>query len=82
MKAENVYHTIKAIANQYHAHDDQMVAIAKWVEQEFDHKPGKKVQDPKCEEKILYWAKNLEHKSLSAAELVEEAEWLLKHVNS
>lgn len=29
------------------------------------------------EEKILYWAKSLEHKSLSVQELVENAKWLL-----
>lgn len=32
-------------------------------------------------EKILYWAKQLEHKSLSVDELVKNAEWLLSHIN-
>lgn len=31
------------------------------------------------EEKILYWAKSLEHKSLSVHELVENAKWLLSN---
>ena len=30
--------------------------------------------------KILYWAKQLEHKSLSLHELVENAKWLLDNV--
>jgi len=30
--------------------------------------------------KIIYWAKQLEHKSLSLHELVENAKWLLDHV--
>lgn len=34
----------------------------------------------KPEEKILYWAKSLEHKSLSLHELVENAKWLLHNV--
>lgn len=33
------------------------------------------------DEKILYWAKQLEHKSLSAAQLVENVEWLIKQIN-
>jgi hypothetical protein len=32
------------------------------------------------EEKIIYWAKQLENKSLSLHELVENAKWLLEHV--
>jgi len=32
------------------------------------------------DEKIIYWAKQLEHKSLSLHELVENAKWLLEHV--
>lgn len=33
------------------------------------------------EEKLLYWAKNLEHKSLSTHELIENAKWLLNNLN-
>jgi hypothetical protein len=36
-------------------------------------------QGATTEEKILYWAKQLEHKSLSVHELVENAKWLLEH---
>ena len=38
-----------------------------------------KDQEHTTEEKILYWAKQLEHKSLSVHELVENAKWLLEH---
>ncbi len=31
-------------------------------------------------DKIVYWAKQLEHKSLSLHELVENAKWLLENV--
>ena len=34
------------------------------------------------EEKIVYWAKNLEHKSLSLHELVEEGKWLVSHCSN
>lgn len=32
------------------------------------------------DKKILYWARQLEHKSLSLHELVENAKWLLDNV--
>lgn len=35
--------------------------------------------DATVDEKILYWAKQLEHKSLSVHELFENAKWLLEH---
>ena len=41
MKAEEIYHKMKAIAEPHHAYDDQMVAIAKWIEAEFDYNPKK-----------------------------------------
>lgn len=39
-----------------------------------------KKSDRERDEKILYWAKRLEHKSLSVNELVENAKWLLDHI--
>lgn len=41
MKAQDIYHKIKAIAEDYHAYTDQLVAIAKWIEAEFDYNPQK-----------------------------------------
>jgi hypothetical protein len=41
---------------------------------------SKKQSEIEREEKIIYWAKQLEHKSLSLHELVENAKWLLRHV--
>lgn len=51
-------------------------AGAKWKEDELSLKPVVSERD----EKILYWAKQLEHKPLSVHELVENAKWLLDHV--
>jgi hypothetical protein len=34
----------------------------------------------KFDEKIIYWAKSLEGKKLSLSELVENAKWVLAHV--
>lgn len=41
MKAQDIYHKIKEVADPYHAYTDQMVAISKWVESDFDYNPHK-----------------------------------------
>lgn len=41
MKARDIYLKIRTIADPYHAYADQMVAIAKWIESEFDYNPQK-----------------------------------------
>lgn len=43
MKAQEIYHNMRAIAEPIHAYSDQMVAIAKWIEAEFEYKPQKLV---------------------------------------
>lgn len=49
MDARNIYHKIRAIAEPIHAWEDQMIAVAKWIESEFEYKPDKKV----CNKKII-----------------------------
>jgi hypothetical protein len=41
MKAQDIYHRMRAIAEDYHAYTDQLTAIAKWIEAEFEYKPKK-----------------------------------------
>lgn len=41
MEAREIYHVLKAIVEPIHAHNDQMVAISKWIEAEFEHKRKK-----------------------------------------
>jgi hypothetical protein len=41
MKAQDIYHKMRAIAEDYHAYTDQLTAIAKWIEAEFEYKPQK-----------------------------------------
>jgi hypothetical protein len=43
MKAKEIYHVLQSIVAPIHAHQDQMVAIAKWIESEFEYKPEKVV---------------------------------------
>lgn len=38
MKAEQIYKKIKEIIHPIHSHQDQMMAIAKWIEEEFEPK--------------------------------------------
>ena len=42
MEARDIYHKMRAIAEPIHAYTDQMVAIAKWIEAEFDYNPQNK----------------------------------------
>lgn len=39
MDAKDIYFQIKAIAAPINEYTDQMVAIAKWIESEFEYKP-------------------------------------------
>lgn len=41
MKARDIYHNMRAIAEDYHGYTDQLIAIAKWIEAEFDYNPQK-----------------------------------------
>jgi len=38
MKTEDIYKKIRAIAEDYHAYTDQLMAIAKWIETNFKDK--------------------------------------------
>ena len=38
MKAEDIYKEIRKIAEPYHSYDDQMVAIARWMESKLNEK--------------------------------------------
>lgn len=44
-EARKIYNIMKAIAEPIHAYNDQMVAIAKWIESEFEYKPQKQVNN-------------------------------------
>lgn len=50
MKAQNIYHKMRAIAEDYHAYTDQLTAIAKWIEVEFEYKPQKLANDANTSE--------------------------------
>jgi len=39
MKAQDIYHKMRAIAEGHHLHSDQLIAIAKWIEEEFIYNP-------------------------------------------
>lgn len=39
MKAEIIYHTLKGIAEPIDSYDDQLVAFAHWIENEFTYNP-------------------------------------------
>ena len=41
MKAQDIYHKMRAITEDYHAYTDQLTAIAMWIESEFEYKPQK-----------------------------------------
>lgn len=41
IKALDIYHKLRAIVEPIHKHGDQMVAIAKWIDSEFEYKPFK-----------------------------------------
>lgn len=43
MEAKDIYDTMRVITEPIHAYSDQMVAIAKWIEAEFDYNPLKKI---------------------------------------
>jgi len=53
MKAQDIYHKMRAIAEDYHAYTDQLTAIAIWVEAEFEYKPQKLVNDANTNEEEL-----------------------------
>lgn len=39
MKAQDIYHKMRAIADDHHTYIDQLTAIAMWIEAEFEYKP-------------------------------------------
>lgn len=41
MKAQDIYHRMRAITEDYHEYTDQLTAIAKWIEAEFEYNPQK-----------------------------------------
>jgi hypothetical protein len=43
MKTKDIYYKMRAIAEPYHEYADQIAAIAKWIESEFDYNPQKKI---------------------------------------
>jgi hypothetical protein len=54
MEARDIYHVLKSIVEPIHAHDDQMVAIAKWIKAEFEYKPQKQANGANSESKALH----------------------------
>jgi hypothetical protein len=53
MKAQDIYHKMRAIAEDYHAYTDQLIAIAKWIEAEFDYNPQKLANGANMRERQL-----------------------------
>ena len=53
MEAREIYHVLQSIIEPIHAHDDQIVAIAKWIEAEFEYKPQKQANCVNTEQKAL-----------------------------
>jgi hypothetical protein len=53
MKAQDIYHKMRAIAEEYHAYTDQLTAIAMWIEAEFEYKPQKLANDSNTSERQL-----------------------------
>ena len=45
MEARSIYYTMRGIAEPIHGYADQIAAIAKWVESEFNYNPQKKAKD-------------------------------------
>lgn len=54
MKAEDIYYKMRAIADVHYAYTDQLEAIAKWIESEFDYRPKQKksIKGEKIEVKL------------------------------
>jgi hypothetical protein len=49
MKAEDIYKELKKIVRSIYVHDEQMVAIARWIEAEFEYKHNlTRVKPIKC----------------------------------
>ena len=53
MKVQDIYYKMKAIAEDYHVYTDQLTAIAKWIEAEFEHKPQKQANGDNTGERQL-----------------------------
>ena len=53
MKAQDIYHKMRAIAEDYHAYTDQLTAIAMWIEAEFEYKPQKLANGTNTSERQL-----------------------------
>ena len=53
MKAQDIYHKMRAIAEDYHAYTDQLAAIAMWIEAEFEYKPQKLANGANTSERQL-----------------------------
>ena len=53
MKARDIYNTMRAIAEEHHAYTDQLIAIAKWIETEFEYKPQKLANGANTSERQL-----------------------------
>jgi hypothetical protein len=53
MKAQDIYHKMRAIAEDYHAYTDQLTAIAMWIEAEFEYKPQKQANGTNTSERQL-----------------------------
>ena len=45
MKARDIYHVLKSIVEPIDTHNDQIIAIAKWIESEFTYNPSKQSGD-------------------------------------
>ena len=53
MKAQDIYHKMRAIAEDHHAYTDQLTAIAMWIEAEFEYKPQKLANGANTSERQL-----------------------------
>jgi hypothetical protein len=53
MKAQDIYHKMRAIAEDYHAYTDQLTAIAMWIEAEFEYNPQKLANGANTSERQL-----------------------------
>lgn len=52
MNSQDIYHKMMGIADGHHVYIDSFIAIAKWVEADFDYNPQKNEAIKKNEHKF------------------------------
>ncbi len=60
MKTREIYRALKSIVEPIHTHSDQMEAIAKWIEAEFEYKPQKLAISPQSKLKCARCGETIE----------------------